>query len=315
MKQIGIIIPTKDRPYHLIELLDSFLYQKVKPNYIVIISSSNRKNGLLEKRYISIFKHQFKIVFIAVRNINKAYSCNIGISYLLRKVQIMAFIDDDCIPNSLWLKTIINYHKQFPFEYVFGGLYSPYYTNTIANFACYYLPIRKPYQQYYYFYGGNITFKSKLFRNKKLRFNEKYSVTEDFEFAQKCIQNNYTVNITSHKNFMVKHKFRTSWSHILLRGIQYGFGEAYVNEHYNTFLKYHWAPEGKSRLLQSILHIPKNYYYYLKDAIDMNLPLKYYGIYLLFNTTKYIGIWYGLFSKWHLGYIYPTKIPFRNKQI
>ncbi len=102
---VSIVIPTHNRARSLLRLLKSLDLQVIPPDEVIIVNdgSQDKTDDLLtiwQKKY-----HKFKAI-----SFNNPYSKgpgaarNIGIQ--LSSGDVIAFTDDDCVVDSLWIKAI-----------------------------------------------------------------------------------------------------------------------------------------------------------------------------------------------------------------
>jgi len=109
---ISVIICTYNRCESLKDTLNGLLYQKYNKSfdYEVIVVDNNSKDKTKEvvKSFMPRFKGKLKYIF--EKNQGKSYALNRGIKE--SKGEILAFIDDDCIPEERWLLKIYNILKK-----------------------------------------------------------------------------------------------------------------------------------------------------------------------------------------------------------
>jgi glycosyltransferase involved in cell wall biosynthesis len=116
---VSVIISTRNRVEFLKRCINSLLRQKLKPDEIIIIddkSSDGTRDYLKE-----LAKDSRRI--IVVRNKRRKgpnISRNIGIK--IARGDIVAFLDDDCIPEKDWLKHIVSHYDNPNVVGVGGGI-------------------------------------------------------------------------------------------------------------------------------------------------------------------------------------------------
>jgi len=114
-----VIIPTFNRYHDLKECLDSIFSLKFK-SYEVIVIDSNSKDQTPK------LKNCFPIHFISIKERNRQYARNIGISRA--KGDIISFLDDDVIVSKNWFDQILE----------------PYQDKTVGGVGGRVLPYGKP---------------------------------------------------------------------------------------------------------------------------------------------------------------------------
>ncbi|RLC41917.1 MAG: hypothetical protein DRH49_04665 [Candidatus Coatesbacteria bacterium] len=95
---ISVIIPTRNRPQLLKRCLQSIFSQKDAPPYEVIVIDDH-SDGLETRRVVKSFGAKYKRL---PKRMGQAHARNIGLERA--EGYIVAFIDDDCIATSNWLK-------------------------------------------------------------------------------------------------------------------------------------------------------------------------------------------------------------------
>lgn len=119
MSQVSVVIPTYNRPEMLINLLKS-LEELTFKNFEVIVIASDDKTVNLAKSYLKTCPYPLEID--AMLNSGEITARNKGIS--LAKSTIIAFTDDDCIPDNDWLKNGIKYFENSNVVGIEGVIYS-----------------------------------------------------------------------------------------------------------------------------------------------------------------------------------------------
>ena len=100
IKKISVVINTYNRSKDLECLLESLYYLEYKNFEVIVVNgpSTDNTNVVLEK-----YKNDIKIA--STDQINLSVSRNIGIA--MSAGDYVAFIDDDAIPDRLWLNKIL----------------------------------------------------------------------------------------------------------------------------------------------------------------------------------------------------------------
>jgi len=113
--KISVIIPTKNRSSEVIDCLNSIATQKLLPNEVLVIDSSDTKilkNKLNEKKINSI-----EITYINIRS-SLAEARNIGAEHSLG--DIIMFLDDDVVLDADYIKQIIDVFNMIPDKKIGG---------------------------------------------------------------------------------------------------------------------------------------------------------------------------------------------------
>jgi len=120
MSQVSVVIPTYNRPEMLINLLRSLEDQSFKNFEVIVIVDGDDKTGNMIKDYKKNCSYHLQINATPNTGCNAAR--NEGIS--LAKSTIIAFTDDDCIPDNDWLKNGIKYFENSNAVGIEGVIYS-----------------------------------------------------------------------------------------------------------------------------------------------------------------------------------------------
>lgn len=106
---VSVIIITRDRPAMLDTCLAALARQATKPNEIIIVNNSLKKNTT---SVLSRFKEKLSIrsVHVSARNFPVLYNKGARLS----NDDIIAFLDDDCIPRKDWVANIRRAHRNHP---------------------------------------------------------------------------------------------------------------------------------------------------------------------------------------------------------
>ena len=101
--KITVVIITKDRPFQLKNALDSLSAQTRKADEVVVVE--NRAGASREVcRIIEECKPKLNIYFVLEPCIGIPLARNAGVRAATG--DIIAFLDDDCVADSNWLKTL-----------------------------------------------------------------------------------------------------------------------------------------------------------------------------------------------------------------
>lgn len=120
MKKISVIIPTYNRKQAVLNTAKRLLKQDYpKQKYEIIIVDDGSTDGTYE-----MLKKIKKIRVFRQKNKGPAAARNAGIKEA--KYEIIAFTDDDCLPQKSWLKKIAGYYEKSPDLSGVGGIaYTP----------------------------------------------------------------------------------------------------------------------------------------------------------------------------------------------
>ena len=113
--KLSIVVATHNRPYLLSKCIESLLSQERKRVEIIVVDSSDHKNN---KTYTKNIKYFY------VNKKGLSGSRNTGFNRAMG--EFVAFIDDDAIAGSSWIKEILSFIKRHPNVQAFGGGYSRY---------------------------------------------------------------------------------------------------------------------------------------------------------------------------------------------
>jgi len=226
---ITIIIPTFNRCNDLIRCLNLILKQKddAQIEIIVIDDGSTDKTAETTKDYVMRYK---QLKYFRQENKGPATARNLGIDNA--KGDIIAFIDDDCIPEKDWIKKIVNTHKKHK-QLVVGGL-TKVDNNHVSTFVTQYLTNQALVQEingvkkFIYFPTCNVSFKKAVF--DRFKFDETFPLPggEDLEFGWRLLTNN--VEMIQDKEIVVYHNINPSLKSFIKKAYFYGQGNLMVKK-------------------------------------------------------------------------------------
>lgn len=192
---ISVAIVTRNRETYLEECLRSLIKQIVMPIEVVIVDngSTDRTNDLCKK-----YSNILPIRYYFESKIGTAYARNRALAVSLSP--ITAFLDDDCIASSDWLKEIEKAHRRNPDVIAIQG-------------SCRVIPFKGAlsyvYQTSYYHWLSNLTygknklltldtanasFKNELIKKLNIKFDTKFTkYCDDEDFCQQIISKNKEV--------------------------------------------------------------------------------------------------------------------------
>jgi glycosyltransferase involved in cell wall biosynthesis len=114
--KLSIIIPTHN-PVYLDQTL-SGLEQQIETRFEVLIIE-NGSSSLTLMNLISKYSEAMNIRYYQTQKAGLNRARNVGVSK--SKTEIIAFIDDDAVPDSNWTKQVLHCHRQHPDAGVIGG--------------------------------------------------------------------------------------------------------------------------------------------------------------------------------------------------
>jgi glycosyltransferase involved in cell wall biosynthesis len=104
MHKIAFIVPTKDRPCDLKNMLESLVEQDRKPDQIIIVDASRPSI----QRVLDDYK-TLNITYIAVYPPSLAKQRNAGIKLLDASITLAGYLDDDVVLEKEAIKNMINF--------------------------------------------------------------------------------------------------------------------------------------------------------------------------------------------------------------
>lgn len=240
---ISVIIPTQGRIPQLTSCLLSILQQQIKPNEIIVVD--NTPQGCVFS-FIKKLVQNSPIPILYVRETQPGASSarNKGIQFA--RFSILVFIDDDCVPKSDWLKSIVKFfstHKDCvaikgnnlnglpdnlfaSVEYFNDELF--FQTHILKKNGVFYSP---------WVDTKNFAIKKTVFVDKRLHFNKHFRSFDDLAFSLDLRRKNITVYFA--KEVQVFHYGRDYLFSHMLRDVGIGIDtyrlEAWMNEKKRRF--------------------------------------------------------------------------------
>ena len=199
MKEVSVVIPTRNRSKELKRLLLSILKQTILPKEIIVVDDSD---NLMTKQLIHNFSKFFVRKKVRIRyfrrkqnKMQKNISISAARNFGAKKAcgDIVAFFDDDIILEKNYLKVrglILN----TSYSHFWNSVKKVFYYWHAETEKCRMLPSGKTTFAYApknvisceWLIGSNVAYKKEVF--KEFHFNEKllgYSLGEDKEFSYK----------------------------------------------------------------------------------------------------------------------------------
>ncbi len=233
---ISVIIITKDRPRQLQDCLKRIYARKTKPKEIIVFDQSSKaiklpKNSKLKYRH-SILKGKSK-------DINRAIKLATG--------EILAFTDDDCLPDTNWLNQIQDSFQKYKGMVGVFGRTLPYQPERHRDLICPSTFIKtksriidKPCKHWEEIgFGNNMAYKREIF--EKLDYFKEWlgpgsigSNAEDAEFALRVLINGN--KLLFNPKIVVYHNRWLTKNESLKQDLSYMCGEMACYSYY-AFLK------------------------------------------------------------------------------
>lgn len=231
---LSVAICTRNRPFFIATLLKDLADQDNYIDELIVIENVNETKDFDENKVAHFFKDSKKplsIKYISGKWPNIASSRNIALE--IASKDLLVFIDDDIRVNSNFISIIKALHKQHK-EAAIVGKTLPTKNDMFALFSTYYC-----------FYGMHlsnktasiptapfysISFKRRVIKKRKLRFDNKLKTAEDIDFLFKYTNSGETLLFTP--ELKVKHDFGDFRS-FLKRFREYG------SDRFKLYKRYH----------------------------------------------------------------------------
>lgn len=297
MKKISVVICTANRTSTLIENLSGLKKQSEK-NFELIIINANKSKQLY--KFISELQSNtnwIRTKHIPVDFFNLPKARNVGV--LHSKYNIVAFLDDDAIPNPNWVKSILVFFKRFPKTQVVGGRLTDKKYTYISDFLgkCYDIGAKR--KKCRTIMGANFAVNRSAIR--KIGITENYFNTttttagDETEFCFKVINNDGSV--IYEPKIRALHQNRSTIKELVKRQWQYALGDYQVMFNSNLSMIHHYVLPLKSKkfLLISFFYLP---YVLVKKTIDfcsLN-GWKWFPLSFIKELVYISGLYYAYFT-------------------
>ncbi len=281
MLLISVIVPTYNRKSDLACCLNALENQglsKVDYEVIVVDDGSNDGTSAFLKDFQSNTLLQFS--FYIQHNSGPALARNLGIKHA--KAELIAFTDDDCVPQEQWLKDLICAFPKDKSCAAIGGIVKRKNNSIISQYIDEYIPYKHIENKgiVYILCTANAVFKKSVLTELK-GFNPMFTWPggEDSELSFRINSAGY--HMLSINSAIVLHKHRDSFKGIFKTIYYYGKGFYYLkqNSFYNEL-------KGYTKNNKSVSF----------SIIKSKIGFKKIIIYTLANIFKNLGFLKGYYS-------------------
>ena len=297
---ISIILPTANGPDALFACLESLLNQTYPLERIELIIVDDRNSECLAQSLKeSEYGKAFTLKYVPLSSKGPATARNTGIKNA--SSEILAFIDDDCIADSDWVKFILETHRLNPDNPVVGGLT---YVSECENLSLVSQFLSNSVEADYnnkkeivFFPTCNVSIKKYIFTENL--FNEDFSspAGEDLEFFWRIFKQGY--RFLWNRNIKVVHVRNDNIWGFLKQAYYHGKGNlltAYLHKGGHPLLRdlrigrfSFWLAS-----LWSFIKIPFSGYLLAKKLIKQE-KIKFFSkkvsIYIIFIFHKIAYLW------------------------
>lgn len=298
--ELSIILSTANGPDALFGCLESLLNQTYPLERVELIIVDDRNNQYLAQSLKEgEYSKFFALKYIPLSRKGPAVARNTGIKNA--SSEILAFIDDDCVADSDWVKLILETHRLNPDKPVVGGLtyvsecentslVSQFLTNNSIEAG-----FNK--KEIIFLPACNVSIKKYIF--SEYLFNESFSLPggEDLEFFWRIFKQGH--RFVWNRNIKVIHARNDDLLSFLKQAYCYGRGNlltAYLHKGDHPLLKDLRPGRASFWLvtLSSFIKIPSFSYLLGKRLIKqekIKLFSKKVSVYLLFILHKVLYLW------------------------
>jgi glycosyltransferase involved in cell wall biosynthesis len=222
---VSVVIVTHNRLVFLKRCLFSILNNSTTPKEIIIVDDGDKDKAArrISEQFRSDFsQHKTKVVYKRIYPPKGvSYSRNIGLKNSTGT--LVAFIDDDCIASTNWIKNIVISHQKYKSFPAITGYVAPLHPNNYWNRVLYFFHSIKPFEtrETNFLFGANYSFKKIVLDRENTYFNEKMKIcSEDRYISFKLMQRGYKL-LYDH-SIRVKHEFRTNLKDTFAQWLRYG---------------------------------------------------------------------------------------------
>ena len=297
---LSIILPTANGPDVLFECLESLLNQTYPLEKVELIIIDNRNDSRLAQSLKGgEFNNFFALKYIPMPHKGPAAARNTGIKNA--SSEILAFIDDDCVADSDWAKSVIETHRLNPDKPVVGGLtyvsacedtalVSQFLSNSSAETGF-------KEKEIVFSPAWNVSIKKYIFSEYLFNENFPFPGGENLEFFWRIYKQGY--KFVRNKNIKIIHARNKNLLSFLKQAYYHGRGNlltAYLHKGEHPLLKDLRTSRGSFWLatLRGFIKIPNFSYLSGKRLIkqeEIKLFSRKMSIYLLFILHKILYLW------------------------
>lgn len=286
----SIIVLTRNRSFLLQKCLEKLVPQLRGNDAIIIVNNGSTLTETKKiKQVINHLKNKNLQLVWGDKKGNIPKGRNKGIVSVSKKSQIIAFLDDDCLPNKNWSKNIRKEHQAYhEWQVIQGKVISIPKNNLYARIT------GITYQNWLRsnllnknllatFDSKNVSFKVKVFRSG-LSFNEKFGRSSDIELGLRLRKKGFKIGYSP--KIKTYHRERTTLIPFLKQHINIAKGERGVElvglfpsrykYHFFLFRRLAWQLFKERKFLSLslfLLLIPL--ILILRTAVFLSRPLQY----------------------------------------
>lgn len=103
MVRLGVVVPTRNRPTRIRDLLENLSTQTRRPDTVVVVDGSDTE--LMCRTIVESFENRLPIHYVTLHPPSAAAQRNVGLERVICHVDLVAFIDDDVILHGDALET------------------------------------------------------------------------------------------------------------------------------------------------------------------------------------------------------------------
>jgi glycosyltransferase involved in cell wall biosynthesis len=232
----SVIVPTYSRLPMLKQTLEHLNRQTyARDRYEIIVVDDGSTDGT--EPYLQELKKQKALHYIRQSNSGPAQARNAGAD--LAKGEVLAFTDDDCLPDANWLTALAGAYADHQKGKI-GGIGGR--IENIANdrFLQRYYQVQGGYhtgheaRPHLYLDTANASFPRSIFMEMG-GFNERFVSGEDVEFGLRLLSAEYTLDVTL--NAIIRHVGRSSLKGMFQQSLLRGYGMAYLSFSYSSLFE------------------------------------------------------------------------------
>ena len=219
----SIIIPTYERPEQLATCLQSLTRQDYPHGRFEVLVVDDGGAQSLES-LIGEFRERLDVRLLRQKNTGPAGARNFGAAHA--RGEFLAFTDDDCAPDTGWLRALHSYLGRTPSRLVGGRTLNALSLNPYS--ATSQLIIEVVYSHYNadpndarFFASNNLALSAERFREMR-GFNQSFTTSEDREFCGRWLARGY--RMTYAPEAAIYHAHNLTLSSLWRQHFDYGRG-------------------------------------------------------------------------------------------